>query len=225
VLRYFLVWLRGFHKDRERSKAADWVIVALTFCTLVAAGYSALLFYRQLREAQRSTNAAIENFMVDERAWIELDPILKSGKAFRAGDAKVFKYELRPKNIGKTVAREVSMDMDTIKGLYTKEIVSQALRNLLPVETAVMVNGKVVLALKPAMPSVLAPNMGAPVPALAIVNTNECCLVGRITYVDVFQVPHWMTFCYEVSREDGDLHTCVYGNEEDRNSEPTARER
>jgi hypothetical protein len=54
VLRYFLVCLRGFHKDREKSKAADWATVGL-------------------KEPQRSTNAAITNSQMDERAWFELD--------------------------------------------------------------------------------------------------------------------------------------------------------
>jgi len=68
VLHRFLVWLRGFHKDRERSNAADWAMVVLTALGLIVAVASAVFIYLQLRDGQK-------NFMLDERAWIELEPI------------------------------------------------------------------------------------------------------------------------------------------------------
>jgi hypothetical protein len=110
MLRCVVRWLRGFHLDRERSKAADWALVILTFFTVIAAVVSAWFFQQQLVEARRSTDAAIHNFTVDERAWVELEPIkgtLSSPRTAKIGAG--FSYPIYIRNVGKNVARDVRL--------------------------------------------------------------------------------------------------------------------
>lgn len=128
VLRYFLVWLRGFHRHREKSKSkkpprelsktADWWLVGLTGAGLVAAIASAIFIYEQLRDAQH-------NFRVDERAWIALEPVapptIESIDKIVGDDLRLLPLQLRDserfstnvnlQNVGKTIATRVKLDV------------------------------------------------------------------------------------------------------------------
>src|SRR5229473_4738660 len=85
----------------EKSKASDWAMVILTFLTAVAAFISAWLFQEQLIEARKS-------FKLDERAWIELEPISQRPDPLNFDkDHASYRYELWLKNVGKTVASDV----------------------------------------------------------------------------------------------------------------------
>lgn len=119
VLTYLLVWLRGFHVDREKSKAADWAMVVLTFFTLLAAALSAVYLRGQLNEnqkttqaalkqvdeARRNTDATVRNFEIDERAWMEVEIARHRGSM----EVAMQQYDLVLTNMGKTVARGVSL--------------------------------------------------------------------------------------------------------------------
>jgi hypothetical protein len=66
VLRCLVVWLHGFHLDREKPKFTDWLTVILTLLVAIAAFMSALIFQGQLDEARKSTRLSV-------RPWIGLD--------------------------------------------------------------------------------------------------------------------------------------------------------
>ena len=44
-------------------------------------------------------------------------------------------------------------------------------------------------------------------------------IFGRIDYTDVFGYAHWKRVCYRIKDADGKLEYCLYGNDEDPNSE------
>ena len=104
MLRYLLVWLRGFHRGREKAKATDWAMVILTFLATVAAFVSAWLFQAQLTEARRT-------FRLDERAWLELEPTQPQSSPAKLGAVPEYKYEILVKNVGKTAARSVTLKL------------------------------------------------------------------------------------------------------------------
>jgi hypothetical protein len=215
VLRYFLVWLRGFHENRERSKAADWAMVVLTLFTLVAAIVSAWFFQEQLIEARRSTDAAVQNFRVDERAWVEIEAI----KTVSSGESQA-KYRVFTKNVGKTAAHDVTMRLELVGNSRDASSDSKFIESYQDESKPPLVQDLV--------PKVLAPNAELPVPL--VVEFQEIppqthYFIGRIDYVDEFKVAHWIRFCYfaTVGKYD-ELLSCGVGNYEDHNPEtsPTA---
>jgi hypothetical protein len=232
VLRYFLRWLRGFHLDRERSKAADWAMVVLTVFAVVAAFGSAWLFELQLFDARRSTDATIHNFMVDERAWVELEAI--KGTLLSAGSAKIgagFTYPIYVHNVGKTVARDVKLRASR-NGSQSSISMGDNADSLARIQDKLLL-GKIPSAadipITIATPTVLAPNSTSPVPAILIGQepryyTNDewvSYIIGRIDYADEFGIPHWLKFCFFVADAKGNLGNCKVGNDEDRNAERT----
>jgi hypothetical protein len=236
VLRYFVVWLHGFHRDREKSKAADWAMVVLTFLTVVAAIASAWLFEAQLKEARRSTDAAIQNFKLDERAWIEIEAINPARVEPHATEKRIaYRYEFRVKNVGKTVASRVFMTLERVSFKdpvgYNEKKILEAIESIgQSAEIGETAEGKVTTALQSSVPRILAPNTSAPVPALIVayvpiksasaglspIKHDYDYIVGAVYYYDVFQVAHSLSFCYIVSDDQGSLRSCIFGNDEDR---------
>jgi hypothetical protein len=230
VLRYFLIWLRGFHLDRERSRAADWAMVFLTIVAVVAAIASAWLFQKQLVEARRSTDAAIHDFRVDERAWLELEPIkgtLSSPKTVNIGAG--FEYPVYIRNVGKTVARDI--EFRASRNGSQSSITMGDNTESLAWEQDKLLLGKVPTAkdipITIATPTVLAPNSSTPTPTILFgqepqVFTKDewvSYLIGRVDYIDEFGVRHWIKFCFFVADAKGNLWNCKQGNDEDRSSE------
>lgn len=66
-------------------------------------------------------------------------------------------------------------------------------------------------------PMTISPYTQSPVPFIYSV-PKQHRVKGRITYVDVFGVSHWATFCYTLS-EKGAMNHCASGNDEDYNLE------
>jgi hypothetical protein len=207
VLKSFCEWLHGFHNNREKSKAADWALVLLTFLTAVAAFVSAWLFQAQLTEQRRS-------YRLDERAWVEIEPV----KAQNI-EGKRFDFSIIPKNIGKTAARNVSFrvaagssvedEADDEKELaFERERFEKELKKELKASKS---------------GNVLVPNSEPPVPlnfrGHARGEKNFYTVVGLFNYVDQFDVPHWKTFCLSATEKPGELEYCTYGNDEDNNPE------
>lgn len=228
VLRYFLVWFRGFHRDREKSKAADWAMVGLTFFTLVAAIVSAWFFQAQLVEARNSTDATRNDFRVDERAWIELE--IKPDQKGR--------YRIYPKNIGKTVARNIVTRIVSTKSIslfvspariacYQRYMTDEAIREAEGEpgeETCGDPQEWTEKEIEVSNPRVLAPNETSPVPVYQKWESPPAkfppyVFIGRVDYLDAFNIPHWRTFCLWTNERGEFADTCNDGNQEDDNSE------
>jgi len=236
-LEAFIGWLRGFHLDREKSKAADWALVVFTALGLFAAAYSALLVYRQLKDGQA-------NFMLDERAWIELEP-MKPPKVVKDKDGTIsLFYKLNLKNVGKTVAsatrlhagflgrdaafigdeRRIKAEQDKLAN-EDRETQAEVERKMDQFEGKVNKQRK--LNIEHWFQTVIAPGAESTVPEemwteYPTVGPNETYFVGHLSYDDLFRVHHWLRFCYLVARKEGDeftLFLCQYGNNVDANLE------
>jgi hypothetical protein len=67
----FIVWLRQWwDAPREKSKAADWALVALTVLIAVAAFWSAWIFQGQLSQAREATRLVERQWNEQQRAWV-----------------------------------------------------------------------------------------------------------------------------------------------------------
>lgn len=172
---------------------------------------------------------SIESFRIDERAWIVFEPI-KADLMHPADNfigAAGFRYRIYPKNVGKTIAYDISVKAsDTMSGCGSDEyevgINSWQDRFLLNKFRESGTN-KPVMAPTNMVPKALAPgavavapfNLGGTEPH------NGGChyLIGRVDYTDAFSVNHWMKFCFLVSNGRGELVNCKYGNDEDHNPE------
>jgi hypothetical protein len=220
--------------NAEKSKASDWAMVILTFLTAIAAFISAWLFQEQLIETRRL-------FRLDERAWVELEPVSPSGpEAVPEGWPVTYRYDLRVKNVGKTVASDVFLRLTD--HLSTSEIgsdnkeISKVQEDLLKSASQGErrnVEGNVVGVVISSIPLVLAPNSAAPVtgvitavvPKVKIEGPYKSgtydYVIGRVDYLDTFKVKHWMTFCFVVADDKGNLKSCIFGNNEDENEPRT----
>ncbi len=229
-------WLRRYwEKERPKSK---WHEIAMVVLTVVIAGasiYSAWVFQGQLTEARKS-------FRIDERAWVELEPITATpisppDDKFPAG----FSCSIYPKNVGKTVATDISVR--AVPALRTGEFTQEEMKslhgtfsakkysvNIGPEKTTESVSDR--FPSNP-VPKVLAPNTVSNAPfRVSCQGTMDYStgghaftfVVGRIDYCDAFSVRHWKTFCFYVANAKGDVWNCQEGNEEDRNSEEQTSE-
>jgi hypothetical protein len=221
ILQDLLGWLRGFHLDRERSKAADWAMVLLTFFTLIAAIVSAVYFQRQLAEARRGTNAAVKNFMLDERAWVQ--PAVNVSQ-YKDVSGKYIEYAVGVKNVGKTVASNVVITIDAVSAdqFDIRTIPNYQRIDPLPGGGSLRV-------------AVIAPNSAAietvnyPIHEGQVAHsmTKRDYIIGRIDYKDEFKARHWATYCFIVRMDIPRLEGCGMegsANQADDNPEPTPDE-
>lgn len=102
-------------------------------------------------------------------------------------------YGFYPKNVGKTIAREVHVHLDSAVGADGK-----------PAKLG---------------PQSLAPGERAPASIITSGDVFMTTFSGRVDYDDAFGVSHWKTFCYRVVDASGVLEQCATGNDEDNNPE------
>lgn len=176
----------------------------------------------------KTYKSTIESFRMDERAWVELEPIkptllTPASNGFPAS----FTCDIYPKNAGKTVARDIAVkawDFAASDGFADNaEMVRNTQDRLLLNESQnpTIKNGNPV-------PKALAPNSTSPVPfrltcqspkVLASGHQWMDYLIGRVDYCDQFQIKHWLKFCFYVVNARGEIWACEHGNDEDRNDE------
>ena len=217
VIEWIRIWLT--HPNREQSKFTDIAIVILTLLIAVAAFWSACIFQGQLNEARKTTKLTVESFRIDERAWVEIQPIASS---------PTFRYQIYPKNVGKTAATDIRIN--ALRGTALNSItMGESASQLSMLQDKMLLPGGPLSDVPRANPvsKVLAPNTVATVPfimdgqAPQIYPKDEwvAYLIGRIDYNDAFKVPHWLKFCFFVVNAKGDLWNCKEGNDEDHNPE------
>jgi hypothetical protein len=175
--------------------------------------------------ARQTLTENIEAFRTDERAWVVVDQVaLMESFPPRDSFPWSFKYGLYAKNIGKTLALNVRIRVDSFFGFGG---LSQHGIEMTQEGTWGGWNGKDPAPDK-AGPSSLAPGerslfpiiTGGQAPKSGFVETE----VGRIEYVDVFGVRHWKNFCYTVIDDKGTLNHCQGGgNDEDHNEESPSK--
>jgi hypothetical protein len=164
-------------------------------------------------------------FRIDERAWVVVDQVALV-KSFppREGFPGFFSYGLYAKNIGKTLASNVRIHVDSFWGFG--ELNKHGIE-MTQGRTWGGWNGKDPAPDK-AGPSSLAPGERSLFPITTVEQAPTGgfveTVVGRIDYVDVFGVQHWKNFCYTVIDDKGTLSHCQGGgNDEDHNEEPAPK--
>jgi hypothetical protein len=187
----------------------------------------------QLKAAQDTLTQTAQTFKIDERAWIELEPIRP--RMLTPADATfsaTFTCDLYPKNVGKTVARDIVVKA---RELGASEDFGNNVEGLRNTQDRMLLNGfretgtdKPVIVPNNPIPKTLAPNSVSPVPFRMTCQSPQNFpsghqfvhwLVGRIDYCDQFQVKHWLKFCFYVVNARGEIWACQQGNDEDRSSE------
>src|SRR5713226_2091385 len=109
--------IRTTQAEAERQYTAQNSIKNATWAAFVAASIYALIttlmwfqMIKQTRIASASLRQSTESFRIDERAWIEIEPI--KGTLFSPRTEKIgsgFQYPIYIRNVGKTVARDVKL--------------------------------------------------------------------------------------------------------------------
>ncbi len=182
-------------------------------------------------QADTSSNAFIlseANFRQDERAWVEIGEIRHQLALDDPKVGRAYEFQLFLKNMGRTVARDVRVRVATPSGNYAAITGRDAIKLVLGGSRTY--SSTMQSARKPTVPEpqTLAPGSSASAPIAVLVaaphgylnspGIEYSSILGNITYIDAFNVHHWMHFCY-VIRPSGDLTHCPYGNEEDDNPE------
>lgn len=178
---------------------------------------------------QESTKA----FRIDERAWIEIEPIKPELRAPQDEKFPAISIcNIYPKNVGKTVARDIVVrthdfgageefgnNADTVRSMQDKMLLGGF--------KEMGTNKPVIIPSNP-MPRVLAPNSISPVPFTLTCAAPQTYagghqwmdyMIGRVDYCDQFQVKHWLKFCFFVVNSRGEIWACQQGNDEDENTE------
>jgi len=218
------------HGTQESIKNATWAaVVAAAIYALI----SLLIWGQMIKQSNIASTAlrqSTESFRIDERAWIEIEPI--QGTLFYPRTEKIgaaFQYPIYIRNVGKTVARDIqlrgsrqgsqsSITMgDSMEALNFEQ--EKLLLGKVPTATDIPINNP--------EPKVLAPNTSSAVPV--VFNGQEpqifpkvewvSYLIGRIDYTDAFGIKHWMKFCFFVANSRGELWNCREGNDQDHNPE------
>jgi hypothetical protein len=167
-------------------------------------------------------------FRTDERAWIEIEPI--KPKPYK--DSKELHiYELFPKNVGKTAARDIVVRADNVAS--NRESIENTrhpnwIHNMQDKYLFGKFKNTHPLNGGTPIPSILGPGTISPIPITYITQTPQVFpsgselvseILGRIDYTDEFGVPHWIRFCFYPSDAEGSLASCTAGNDEDHNPE------
>jgi hypothetical protein len=183
---------------------------------------------KQAKAATDAVNQSAEAFRIDERAWVEIGKIEKT--ATYPPDppfGTIFKFGIYPKNIGKTVARDVQIHIDNIDADGSFNDSEKAIRMSQDQKFKDMKTGKRSITPNKPGPQTIAPGDVSAVPVYTGSQEPKrygdrfryTFLIGRIDYIDTFDVKHWKHICFMVLNARGDLGHCQYGNDEDRNPE------
>jgi hypothetical protein len=186
------------------------------------------------QEAVKQTQNAESFFRTDERALIEIEPIVpKRGIDNQPGPVFLYEYDLFLKNVGKTAAHGIVARAENISGpnAFVDSVTDIAkVQHQIFRERTIDMKSKLPLKVQPdIVPKVLGPATKTTVPfSMAGEGPQEFTkggdwrasyLVGRIDYRDIFEIHHWLTFCFAIVDVKGDLLNCKYGNNQDNNSE------
>ncbi len=219
LLTLGLLVLTVFYAHKQWVEAHSTAIASINAATASA---------RAADAADATEKQSEVNFRTDERAWIELRITKSSEIAVGPPDGNIFKYDMYPKNVGKTVARQVTVFFNSPSG--GPELAKNQHGILLFQDQLFLDQATKKRLVRPPSPypAVIAPGdeSSAPVHAIghepASHHDEVSFILGRIDYVDAFGFRHWKRFCYFVADAQGGLENCKYGNDEDSMGETTA---
>jgi hypothetical protein len=190
-----------------------------------AAAESAANTSRQtLGEIQKSDQANIDQFRIDNRAWVVGDVV--NCQPIHDMDGRTHNNyaicSLTLRNVGRTLAKDVVVRLYPMTTTESAEDPSEA--EIRWVMARLKTKGKFdpdryeQLANLP-LPTSLAPGASTTIPARFVgtvpppdgVQASREILFGRLEYRDIFEGSHWDGLCY-VFQVDGSLRFCLRGN-------------
>ena len=196
----------------------------------------------QASAAQTQTANTEKFFRQDERAWLEIVPIVPRASGIEIHPnpgvdkpiMKSFEYPISLKNVGKTIAKNISVRAGSVQAandLYKNPIqIERAQEHILRHREKTTSSNQE----QPNVVSkVIGPNSTTPAPfVMSGFAPNEFSnrnlpitfsyLIGRVDYDDGFGIHHWLKFCFVVEYS-GELNSCAYGNNQDQNVEDPKR--
>ena len=201
---------RKSRSDAEDDQHHQRLTLLVSWLTLFAiVGYSIIMYY-QLREmisstgatqqavqearlnrqqSEKALNAAIEQFHLDQRAWVA---VVQMGGIPEI--SKPWKISVRARNTGKTFAESLhgtGSAEPVPKGQYPD--FSRTPSTTSPITVAVLAPGA-------DFDNVLGDPKGENINQVAIDNFTQGRIVefvyGKLSYRDVFGCPHWTEYCY-----------------------------
>lgn len=176
-------------------------------------------------------------FQMDERPWVEIGSIKTTAFPPVPGTGTIFKFSIYPKNIGKTLARNLRIQLQDVGGgpelmsnkhgikMYQDQLFHEAEN---PKKRIMDPDTPSPQTLAPGEQSIVPVYAGGTEPQRVPVYSGGTepqrelysYTLGKFSYIDAFGVPHWKHFCFFVLNSRGELANCQYGNDEDRNPEP-----
>jgi hypothetical protein len=223
------------HAQRDKEYRLQRALVVLTFIAAggaVAAAIGSWLALPQVKKsadaatsaadtAQNTLSQSIDAFRIDERAWVEIEPIKPTLLDISPTFGATYTCDLYLKNEGKTAASNIRIratDALSVGGWDKHPDVVRRTQDNIPLEIA-----------DSSAPRVLAPGTTATAPFRLTCQAPQYFkngmaahyLIGRIDYCDQFRVKHSLRFCYFVVNARGEIWNCQEGNDEDHNPERT----
>jgi hypothetical protein len=170
--------------------------------------------------ASQTLSKSIESFRIDERAWIEIDRIERTQVSVKGGNfGAAFRYRLYPRNVGKTEAHGIVVN--AARNMQTSISLESDADGMERTQGAILLNALPREVRENPIPKVIAPNtstvfpfvMDGQEPQIFVKDEWVSYLIGRIDYMDVFGMRHWMKFCFYVADSNGNLWNCHEGND------------
>jgi hypothetical protein len=222
------------HTTQEGIRKATWAAVGAASVYAVITLFMWCAMIQQNKIAGTALQKSTDSFRMDERAWIEIEPIKGSPFSPRIGNIGAgFIYPIYIKNVGKTVARNIQLR--GMRNGFDAHIEFGDDPKQVAWEQDQLLMGKVAntekMPLQNPIPKVLGPQATSPIPVMFFgqepqvftskSGTSERVhyIVGRIDYADAFGIQHWHKFCFFISNPKGELWHCKEGNDEDDNPE------
>ncbi len=223
---------RNYATQRSIKNATWWAFGAVAAYAVVTT-FMWCAMIEQNKIASKAMRQSTESFRLDERAWVELEPIKPTFLApANAKQSAAFTCNIYPKNVGKTIARDVvvkAQDLGAAEGMGDS---AEQMRNT---QDKFLVNEfkengteNTIIVQNNPIPKALAPNAVSQVPFRLTCQAPQVFpsghqfmhyMVGRIDYCDQFKIKHWLKFCFYVVNARGEIWACKEGNDEDRNDE------
>jgi hypothetical protein len=181
------------------------MLVISAFLTLGVICIQVWIYNCQLKEMQKSTKAATkaakaaddsvilarENSHLDQRAWVFIQPITSD----KPEEGKKFRFHVTVKNSGKTFAKNVNVSaMSDLVEKSSEPLVTYmttAIERHIPENLLLSPNGEGSSWFESPNVQPFTQEQVAQIES----GDKTLFIVGKISYLDIFNCQHWTTFC------------------------------